>query len=810
MNENYYARPVIPLLIALMAGIAAGNRIPGYAVWISCTGILSAAIVIRKNFQHKKASFSPVILFICLGYLSILPFASPHIPPDHVGNFTDSEKYKIVGRIDTVPIEKSRRIKFYLNTESLFINGENRKVSGKIRVTVYGECFKLSKGDSISFKSRIRSFRNFKNPGGFDYKQYMIFRDVWGSAYTRGDRLSVLERKPSNGISGLIEASRTNISELIARTGQGDHTAVLKALITGDRSGISPSLRDAFNRAGAGHILAISGLHIGIVASVAFFLFSRLLSLYKPFLFQAWTKKGAAVLSLFPVLMYGLIAGMSPSTQRAVIMVGVFLMTFLVERDHDLINTLAVAAIVILIVHPPSLYSISFQLSFSAVLAIVYGLSVIRINNAVNHGRLRQAGYRIISFLMVSLFAILGTLPLVMLYFNQISLIGLSANLVLVPLIGFLAVPAGLASVFIFPLSMQCAMWGIQASAWILKFSLKVIYFISGLPFAAVKTVTPTPFEICCYYMLLWAVLNIKRKPVARIVAVVVFVLCIGDAVFWMHHRYWHKDLRVTVIDVGQGTACLMELPGGYTVLADGGGFSDNTLFDMGERIIAPLLWRKKIKTVDTLVLSHPNSDHLNGLLYIAGHFNVKNVWTNGEPADTAGYKRFMEIIRDETINMPEFSRLERSREINGVTLEILYPRQGYLKKGETRKKNDSNNNSLVLKAGFGITSFLFPGDIMASGERKLIKLSEHKLKSTVLVSPHHGSKTSSTKKFLDAVNPEVVVIPAGWKNRFGFPHPSVIKKYNERGYRIFRTDKHGAVEMTTDGESLLINTTTL
>ncbi|MBW2572377.1 MAG: MBL fold metallo-hydrolase [Deltaproteobacteria bacterium] len=252
----------------------------------------------------------------------------------------------------------------------------------------------------------------------------------------------------------------------------------------------------------------------------------------------------------------------------------------------------------------------------------------------------------------------------------------------------------------------------------------------------------------------------------------------------------------------------LLELPYGHTILLDGGGFSDNRIFDVGARIIAPFLWQKKIKTVDTLVLSHPNSDHLNGLIYIAEHFNVKNVWTNHDAANTFGYKKFMDGIRDNDIHMPGYAEIFGAHDINSVHMDILYPPVDFSEKRKKEPWRNSNNNSLVLKASFGSESFLFPGDIKTRAEYELVSTAGDKLNSTVLLVPHHGSKTSSSDWFVKTVNPAVVVISSGWRSRFGFPHPSVLKRYQKIGCRVLGTARNGAISMSTDGRTLTIRPT--
>ncbi|MBW2568430.1 MAG: DNA internalization-related competence protein ComEC/Rec2 [Deltaproteobacteria bacterium] len=841
MTDRIFSRPAIPLLAFMMSGIILGSWLPSYEILTYPVILLCTGIIIYNILHDKSSSFFTLIIFLALGYILIQPWVVPRLPSNHITHFTDSGRWRIIGEIDQNPSKNNNRLKLILRVETLERDDKSFSVTGKIRVTALGDIPEVSMGNRISFISKIRSIRNFKNPGGFDYERYMKFKKIWGSAYVQGNRLSILNQNTAKGIYRLIEEARSKISAFIDKTGFGDRKDILKALITGDKSGVSKNLRDEFNRAGVGHLLAISGLHIGIVATSSFMFFQWLLSRFSFFLWHSWVRKGSAILSLFPVVIYGLISGMSPSTQRAVIMVTVFLITFLFEREHDPINTLALAAILILAVFPPSLYSISFQLSFIAVFSIIYGMSMTYssltgVGNITNKTWFFKVLGILFSFILVSIFAILGTLPIVMHYFNQVSLVGVFANLLIVPMIGFVVVPLGLFSVFLYPLSISGGSVFINLSAVVLGYALEIVGFIADLPFAAVKTITPDFFEIGCYYVLGWSILRliglkkkrvagidengsfvsekaerrlhnktIFRRKTAAIVAVIVIAASCADAGYWLYHRFWQHDLRVTIIDVGQGSSALVELPGGRCVLIDGGGFSDNALFDVGEKIIAPFLWSKKIKTIDTIILSHPNTDHLNGLLYIARHFNVKRVWTNGEVADINSYRMFMDIIDENNIYMSEFKEMQRMHEIEGVRINILYPPDDYMIKKEKERWRDFNNNSIVVKIEFGSKSFLFPGDIMAGGERELVAIAGDELESTVLIAPHHGSRTSSTELFLRKIKPEIVIVSAGWQNRFGFPHPSVLTKFYKLGCCIFRTDINGALTISTDGQSLKI-----
>ena len=840
MNDRFYFRPLIPMLIALMVGIALGDRFPGFAAGVGLLAIVCGASVLICLYLSKPAFYGAMLLLASVGYLSIQPWLSPRIPAHHIRHYTDTHRWDISGQIDNQPWQIINRTRFDLRVASLDADHQTHAVTGLLRVTVVGQPPDINRGDKIRFKARIRSIRNFNNPGGFDYKRYMVFKGILATAYVKADNIHIAAKLPPTGILPAIQRARSQFADLVGNAGSPEVQGVLKALIIGDRTQIFDATRQAFNRSGVAHLLAISGLHVGIVATVAFAFFNWLTGWIKPLLRHAWTRKLAALLSLMPVIAYGMVAGLSPSTQRAVLMVGVFLMTFLLAKEQDPANTLAVAALVILMADPPALFSISFQLSFTTVFAIIYGFSTIHQYGILqpspeNRGWQKRFALKLVAFFLVSLFAIAGGMPLVAFYFNQISLVGLAANFLVVPLVGFITVPLGLAAFFLAPLSTTLAVGCLKAGAVALAGALAIVKWFADLPFASIKTITPSILEIVCYYTLGWALLNLIRSPAASGVTasgterdfsrpfaaggfrrlslrkwpqigllLALFILA-ADSGYWLYQRFWHPDLRVTIIDVGDGSAALLEIPGGHTVMIDGGGFSDNVNFDVGARIIAPLLWRKKIMTVDLLILSHPNSDHLNGLIYLADHFNVKSLWSNGEPRPNKGYQKLKQVCDRRGIRLPAYASMEHEHMVGDVRLELLYPPRDFLERKESDHWRNANNNSLVVKVSFVDTSFLFPGDIMATAEEELTRLSGDRLASNVLIVPHHGSRSSSSHQFIAEVDPQVVVVSCGRHSRFRFPHPEVLDRYRDLGVDIFRTDLNGAVQLTTDGQHLMI-----
>lgn len=800
MGESTYVRPLGPLLIGFIFGIFWGDLQPEHTPWAwtaATVGFLAAAV---GAVISRRPVFSPFFLFVALGYIAVQPWTAPDFPNHHIHRFADQDVRCLSGTVIDDPQQAGKRIRFTLMADA--VGKDAAPVSGNVRVTLWQADAIVRIGDRLLLSGKIRPIRSFKNPGGFDYERFMARQGVFVSMHAQSHAWERIGRRPLR----FHDRWRLRIRDSLAASADGASAAILKALIIGDRSNIAPELRDRFSRAGIAHLLAISGLHIGIVALVAFAALRFLLSRIDRLLWNGWLLRATAMGCLVPVLGYGMISGFSPATQRALVMTGVVLAACVADRRPDPVNLLILAAMAILIWHPPLLFSISFQLSFAAVATIMGGMGAIqeRLQTSLTGWSRRLAG-----FIAVTGFAVLGTLPLVMRYFNQISITGLVANLLFVPLIGFAAVPVGLTGAFFAPVWHSGASACFFLSDGLVRFALFLLPAFSELGVGSIRTFTPTWIEIVGYYGLNASLLTLYRlhndeTHVSRIKKGV-FILLGGlllaggvNAVYWHQRRFAHSDLRLTVMDVGHGSATLVEFPGGETMLIDGGGFYDNAIFDVGERIVAPVLWHHRILTLDSVVLTHADSDHLNGLLFVLRHFNVGAVLHNGVPKDTEGYREFRRIIQERGIplKVPE----PHTRKIGDVAVTLLHPSPEF--RSRYAASEEQNDLSLVYRIQRGDQSVLIASDIEAFAESVLASRYGGELKSTVLIAPHHGCKTSSTESFLDRVKPKSVVISASGHARFRCPHDLVLNRYAKRNTIIFRTDRVGAVVIEIDARN--------
>jgi competence protein ComEC len=819
-------RPLPVLAAALAGGIALGGSLPGLTAQAALLAAAAAMITILAVRRNRPALLAPLAMLAAAGYLAMHPWESPRLPRHHVSHLVDAGTRQFSAEVTALVRTDPGRQRLNVRVRQQAANGPPAEASGRIRLTVHGDVPAFSVGEELVFKAVLRPIDNFNNPGGFDYRAYMRRQGIRAAAHVKPEHLILRRPADASGPRHWLNQARRRLDSRIRRHAPPEAAGLLQALITGNRANLPPHLRSAFSRAGTGHLLAISGLHIGIVASAVYLASLQLLAWVAVLQRLALTRLLAALAAWCAVLFYASLAGWPPSTQRAVLMATAVLATMAIPRKPDTFSSIALAAVVILAIHPPALFHISFQLSFAAVAMIVLGLGIRSEPNPLDRLTPTPASPLktwVVGLAAMTFWAMVATLPLVARAFNLVSLIGLPVNLLVVPPIGYLVVPIGLLGAMVSFASAAAGGVLIHLAGAILAPLIAVVEGAAGLPLAASWTPTPSVLEIGVYYVLavsavVWwrdrrAALNPDgalvpidpkgrrggRTAVRWAVAGALLVLAV-DAGWWIHYRWFDSRLRVTFLDVGQGTATLLELPKGPVWLVDGGGFGGRSTFDVGARIVAPLLWRKKILTVDRVVLSHPNSDHLNGLLFILEHFRVKQFWCNGQPADTDGYRRLREIIARVGLHAPAFDTLPRRQRLNGTVIDLLHPPPGL-------PFANANNNSIVLKATLGDHSVLLPGDLMARAERALVRGQSDRLSCSLLAAPHHGSRTSSTPAFISAAKPDFVVISAGKRNRFGMPHPVVVARYRRKGIAVLRIDQSGAVTAATDGSRLTVST---
>jgi competence protein ComEC len=761
--------------------------------------LISLLLVIKAKTRRWGLLIFAASLAFSVGYIRHWQLLHPVLPPNHVRLFSEENaRLYLEGVLAREPEKLPNRSRWLLQCQRIWYPTGAEEISGNLLVSIRHVRREWHYGDRVRFWIRPQAPRDAGNPGGFDYATYLARQEIYAIGYLESDQEVELVIHEAGRLRGAIESLRREIRRYIDQHVSPDNGALMKALVVGDMGAVTKEMRSEFTAAGVNHVLSISGLHVSMLGLVVFWLV-RFSCSHIPYLLLRWNLlKVGTFFSFLAVVFYTAIAGAMVPTVRSAIMIGVYELAVLLDREEEVFASLSFAALIIALIWPAVIADISFQLSFLAVLFIVWGMrrmmdrSAPRIRDELPQERswwkskLEQGKMH----LAVPLFATLGTGPLIAHYFGHLSLAGFVSNPLVVPLVGFVVVPLGLITGFlslILPAAAGVLVWPAE---YLLSATLSLVRLFARLPLANVAVPVPNPFEVTALYLFIVVLFLLRRNRFA-IVAVIVFALALGaDAFYWWRERWDRKELRVTHLNVGQGDAAVVELPRSKVLVIDAGGTPLGD-FDTGESIAGPFLRSRKILKVDYLFVSHPRIDHYGGMRSIAMEFAPEEFWSGPTKGRTTRFDDLDEALKAARIKRIVLSDQEPCRTIDGVNLCVLYP-----------PSDGVDDSSVVLRLEFGKVQFLFAGDLDKRDEQRLQPKAEQ-LRSTVLKVPRHGSAGSSTQEFVTAVGPSLAIFSVGARNPFGFPREEVVARYREVGAEILRTDEDGAIIVETDGTTI-------
>lgn len=816
-------RPLWYPLIALMTGILIGDRfvLAPEVLLAGMLPVLALLLLCLRRRWNAAALIALLLLTLTAGMLNIQrqPFLARQ--EKHVLHLADQGKMTLEGVVLSTEQAFPGKSTLIVLCRRVLQNQTPAPVTGKIRVAIPSD-LSFQYGDFIRFHTKIKKIQGFHNPGSFDYERSQNRRGLYVSGFV-SDRAGIVLIRPdtASGLKLKLERFRLYLKRLLEVHAASPQREILQAMTIGDQKAIPKDVRDQFAKTGTSHILSISGLHVGIVAASAFFLLLLAFKSSEYCMLKFNIIKTATAAAIVPVLIYALVAGMGTPVLRSTLMTLAFLAALLIGRPKDLYNILAGAALIILIASPEALFEISFQLSFSAVLAILYGVEKLgkrQIPLPSAAPRWIAAGVnRLYLFLLVSAAATLGTLPIIAFYFNRVSAVALIANLVAVPLLGILALIPAMMFILTSVFSAALAGFFISIASFFTGIAVSIIEELALLPWSSLSFIKPNALEIALFYAFMYFLIEAlttdrpkdlqdvpARRPLwIKTGLLVCAALILADAAFLVLKDQYSSHLKITAIDVGQGSSALVRMPGGVNMLIDGGGFHDSS-FDMGRAVIAPFLYAKRIRKVDIAVLTHPHPDHLQGLIHIVNAFDVREVWCAGLTADNDLYRLWEKTVAERGVKVRTLSAQSPPEVVSGVTFQFLWPLRPPPPGVQGMSYQETNDASLVIKMTYGARRFLVTGDISAAIEA-FLTASGKDLKSDVLFVPHHGSLSSSSPDFLRVVSCRYAVISAGKNNVFRHPHPAVLERYRSAGAAIFRTDRDGAVSIDSDGQSLSV-----
>mgnify|MGYP001065412175 CR=1 FL=1 len=806
---------LIYLSLSWVVGIYLGSRValPAGATLIGLLPLLTIAIL----YRHKKAVLlAGLCLIALLGGALRFQWSVPAVDENYLQFYNDSGTVEITGMVNIDPEPRDAAVQLNLSAREIKVDEERREISGTALIRV-------DRFPSYHYGDLLQVTGNLETPpqlDDFDYKDYLAHQGIHSTMLY--PKVEVIEQ--GKGLRPLewLYSARNRLSQSLAAALPEPHGSLAQGMLLGMRGNIPTSLKGDFSHSGTAHLLAISGLHlsiiIGILLSIGIWLSGTKRSIY------IW-------LAIIAVWIYVLLAGMRPPLIRAAIMGSLFLFAEHLGRQRNAATALAFAAAVMVGIHPQILWQAGFQLSFLAMAGLTFispplqtwGRGAIA-NRLGKEGAAVTAANFISDDLMVTSSAIIATWPVIAYNFDILSLVALPATffaLLALPGIIVTAALVGVLGLFAPPLA-QVVGW----LAWLfLSYLIIVVQGFAALPLSSIEVGQLSSTPVWCYYLVLagviWAGSNKERRngiltrvtQWARLMARgiseiafklsrpkkwVAFPLILVATLVWIAAITMPDDhLHVSFLDVGDGDAILIQR-GSQQVLIDGGPSPQAIGLELGKKMP---FWDR---TIELLVLTHPQDDHIAGLVEVLGRYKVEQVLGPGFEYDTAAYEEWLSLIEEKNIKRT-IARAGYQIELgDGIKAEVLHPQEEFLEGTDS----DANNNSIVLRLNWGEVSFLLTADIEEEAEWELMTRRAN-LSSTVLKVGHHGSDSSTTPEFLAVANPHLAVISVGEDNRFGHPSEDVIDRLEEKldSENIYRTDEQGTIEFITDGERLWVKT---
>lgn len=774
-------------------------------------------------FYLKCKAVACLLLGMCYA-ISWGHFTLSHQLPEE---FTPSE-FLVTGEIVGLPSVDDRRIQFHLRVlDNELLEAVKPSISGnaglrptialqKLRLSWYNQDLDLVPGQIWQLRVKLRRPRGSVNPGGFDYQAWLLRQGISATGYVRG------EYRPGADAPNRLLAPSDSLSRhrfFLRQAIQGlpldkDQQALVLALTLGDRSQIASELWDLLSLSGVIHLMVISGLHVGLVA-LFFYGFGVVIArCFGVFGLCLTARYYGSLCSLLGAAGYAWIAGMSLPTQRALVMISVLIIAVLLNRKLGRVEGYGWALAIVAVIDPLAFLGAGFWLSFGAVACLLWLLPSSNANGVGNPSFFARRVLALRQFAQIQWLVFLSLFTPLCISQLPVSWMSPLVNLVAIPWVSFGIVPLCLIATLLFPLNSAWAgyLWVLAGDQ--LGYFLTFLQHIPTLSFAPRFLPLPSSLPVYLSLVLMFILLLLPRGIPCRYLGVLMFT----SLALWPENR--HQSLRVSVLDVGQGLSVVVQTLGesGRHVLVYDAGPGYPSGFNMGDSVVAPYLRSQGMTKVNTLVVSHGDKDHSGGIAGLMKFFVPEQLFYGEDPI--LGEKVALNKAVDGR-SIPSMTAIPSESlcqsgygwQWDQVSFQFLHPplessteqrtMDGASFSDEVNKHRgtllNSNNRSCVLQINLADQTILLPGDIESMVEHELLKNPELQVPITVLVAAHHGSKSSSSARFIKAAKPNHVVFSAGYRHHFGHPARTVVERYTAQGSDIWNTAEQGAVEFHWD-----------
>lgn len=795
--------PFLPIAVAFILGILFSNSFCPHLIHTFIASAILIILILLLYFKSKifLSFLSSIIVFFLFGCIAFI-INQEILSSNQLLNLWKEKKntelnqpVEIYGVINKSPEIRWYHLYLIIELDKIVTPSECYKINGGISLKVnlwsqhFANFYHFEYGDYIRTIVHLYEPHNYMNEGCFDYKNYLARQKIYLVGSIESPLLiEVLKKREADAIQLLCQKIRNNLSGRIDyyfSTWKGQLTqegAFIKSITLGERGKLSSDFRSELLKAGTFHILAISGLHIVIISYFLYYFLS----------FLRISERLSCIIIIIFVIFYALFTGARIPVLRAMIMTTIYLLGRLLSQESNMLNSLCLACLVILIYKPDQLFDAGFQLSFASTLFII--LLAPKLISL-----LRPWPLKLGEIFAITLAAQIGLIPILIYHFHRISLIAPISNLMTFPLI-WLAIILGfffIISSFSLP---EIAEVIAITSQYLIKAFYYLLKYLNNIPYSHQRIPTPFLWLIVFYYfsLILFIVYGYKKK--FGKISLAAWLITLLLLIIFPFPPHVMPYLTVTFLDVGRGDSILIEFPGREKMLVDGGGSARNISY-IGENVVSPYLWHKRIKQLDIVALSHAHVDHLGGLLAIIDNFNINEIWQGNPPRNNWLYEQFIRKTRVHKIKTVSLFK-GYCTTIHGVKIEVLNP-----SKKRPVPAEEINNDSLVFMLTYGRHKILLTADIEAEAEKELVKQYGSQLQCFVLKASHHASATSNTDEFLAAANPKIFIISGWLPYRQKYQQVELIRNIHQQGFIILRTIEHGQITLKTDGNNIQIST---